>query len=555
MIDLTIHGLGFQDPLHVKIPPRSLLIAPNGTGKTAILRAIRLLTSGRCEIPDVGNTPGALSAYSSNGTLTLMCRVGEVITTTQLSKIGQTRVDILPGFDCRLANIAARGTAEELRAFFADVVIPTATREEVEEMISKELDEKFVLPVKPTLLASIDAALADAKETSKIRRREEKGAKSAAESQTAELAKLAPLTGEPLPLLTARRDGIAADVKVLDGRIQGIAEERNRWDLAQSNAVTMRQRYDAQVKLPVEPLIPTGEIENELTIARAELDRVAAKTATKCATCAQDLPTPELNAARERVEELRLELDAAKMMNERIAREAGQRETRLAELLEAANGAADVAKGMTAPPSDEELVKERDELKAKKAALDAQVKTATERKNLEGLAAAAREKAEAAKNALDAATDREAAIKRARDKVVNDSLDPLRLALEGVSNSLGGDAIVEMGDDETPPRFGLLVDGNFRPASMLSEGQRALFLGGLAAGILEQSTAPIDKRILLVEAGACDLDTLTDLMFDVEGRDIGHVVIAWQNVVELPAELQDTAWHRPRWGVLEGVSK
>jgi hypothetical protein len=112
-----------------------------------------------------------------------------------------------------------------------------------------------------------------------------------------------------------------------------------------------------------------------------------------------------------------------------------------------------------------------------------------------------------------------------------------------------------MGDDETPPRFGLLVDGNFRPASMLSEGQRALFLGGLAAGILEQSTALIDKRILLVEAGACDLDTLTDLMFDVEGRDIGHVVIAWQNVVELPAELQDTAWHRPRWGVLEGVSK
>jgi hypothetical protein len=247
---------------------------------------------------------------------------------------------------------------------------------------------------------------------------------------------------------------------------------------------------------------------------------------------------------------LRLELDAAKTTNERIARDSAARETRVAELLETANAAADVAKGLTAPAEVADLDAELAANKTKLDDVNTKIKALRDYDTTKKLVADAILKATEADIKLTECLDVEAAIARVRDRVVNESVEPIREALLCVSSILGGDPIVDMGDDENPPRFGIVKDGAYIGAATLSAGQRAMFLAGLAAGLLAQSPVGVDNRVLLLEAGEIDLENLVEVCETLVKEEIGHVVIAWQyagDVERISEPFGVDGWVFPKW--------
>jgi hypothetical protein len=483
--------------------------------------------------------------------LTISCDINGIGQEAQLTSVGQKKIPTIPGFDCRFANLAAGGSAEKLRAFFAENVKTSWTREDVAKLIAKELDSEVnYLPMKPTVFESLAAGIRQAKDASKVARANAKNAKAKSEADSAALGRVVLPTSEPLSLIESRRADIMAAAKDLHAKKNGLDDERERWNRAQNHAVKSREAYDRAAATKPEDAIDVANIENELTLARAHHDRLAGFTATTCVQCGQSVPTPELTAAREQVEELRLELDAAKTTNERIARDSAARETRVAELLETANAAADVAKGLTAPAEVADLDAELAANKTKLDDVNTKIKALRDYDTTKKLVADAILKATEADIKLTECLDVEAAIARVRDRVVNESVEPIREALLCVSSILGGDPIVDMGDDENPPRFGIVKDGAYIGAATLSAGQRAMFLAGLAAGLLAQSPVGVDNRVLLLEAGEIDLENLVEVCETLVKEEIGHVVIAWQyagDVERISEPFGVDGWVFPKW--------
>jgi hypothetical protein len=64
------------------------------------------------------------------------------------------------------------------------------------------------------------------------------------------------------------------------------------------------------------------------------------------------------------------------------------------------------------------------------------------------------------------------------------------------------------------------------PLAALSGGQRALFLAALAGALLEGAKEPVERRVLLVEAGEVDDATMPKLLALLDGLSVGHVVVA-----------------------------
>jgi chromosome segregation ATPase len=615
-LNLDIRGLAYRDPLRVELPPRAVLLGPNGVGKSTILNAIRLAAAGEAEIKGVGSTPGALTALSANGGIDIALEIPGVDgVTTSVKTPRQTKVDTLRGFECRFANVALGGSAEELRAFFAKNVKPTAewTRDAAGKAIARRVAPAGVeLPVASSVVESLNRALLNAKEKSKEARKVHAQLKAAAEGAIAAIAKDPTSPAKPLPELEKEAAQLSAEIEGVKQSWRSLAEEHKRYDSARLAADNSAARLESQRKTPPlpAPALELAAANAELEGATKECDEVAADTnarelelkereahvvareiergkatalhcaqlaaegelgnGNKCPLCegfvgdiARGRMALRVREAEIHANEKDAELKTAEGERDECAASFTDVYNRMAELeskrraihrrvenltqrcenakialakysevltqLEAnANEAARALAVLAQPQSGTELSVKLNELEAKCRDLDAPIAAARRREQSRMTAANQREQAEKAQQSVEGCVALETAIRDVRNEVVNSSLAALREATASVAFVLGAGSVIDLGDEERSPTIGIDRDGRTVPFTVLSEGQRAIFLAGLAAALLEQSDVPVERRILLLEAGAIDLENLQALLKILADRKIGHIVVAWQ---------------------------
>lgn len=235
-IELYIRGLALMNPLSVSIAKRSLLIAPNESGKSTILNCLRTWATGKANM-DSGNTPGALLTYCPpGGALTIDGTFQGIGASLFINKPRQTKVPIPDGWDCRMSDLLGLdGTAEKVKAFFAEYLRPGAewTRESAQEAIVNKLREakidgadKFTIPPGRDVIDSMTQALKVAKAaTSKAREKRD-------EADTLKKA--------------ATKDSQSGEV-LMAGSVEELLNKRSELQHQQKSAQSQLDMYELEV--------------------------------------------------------------------------------------------------------------------------------------------------------------------------------------------------------------------------------------------------------------------------------------------------------------------
>lgn len=598
-IQLKINGLRLSD-IAVDISPRTALIGPNGSGKSIILHALRCAANGKVNVL-AGNTPGAMTSFSKNGTLTISAQVGESEGVEQIiDKPGQVKVPTLPGYDCVLANLQLDGSAAATRAFLAEnlKLDPSVTR----AIVSKRLG--FDLPAGNSIIDSLAAASKKGKDASKVARAAFTKSKAAASGVAVSAAglevdvagDLRTLQNKNLELLSKRRE--------TDAKIKENAEDVRRWNAAQIAATNSRERYETEKSTVPRYDNPTEAEINEWRerLKKAEaaaivLDKewdernaeflnakekvealqklrseLSPPIETKCESCNSPLldkrytENDSLIGAAEDIKNATIEpamradykVKNAKSYSDSIQKEldrilktkstelelATRRDALLYSLETAANEAAEAAAGMIQPGDVDALKAELIEIDSQLTKAGNAVSIAQQRQAAQQTAVRLKSEEIAAKVELDRCISVEETIKSVRDELLIKPAAALASEMTAIAGIMDYDRVlIDPGDDERDPEIAVVKNGEHEmpaigggrfvwtgqavmPFHAISEGRRAAFLAMLAARTLERSAAPVEKRILLIEAGACDEYTIREVLRLVHGCAIGHIVAA-----------------------------
>lgn len=614
MISLSIRGLAFCDPLDVKLPNHAALLGKNGSGKTTILNAIRLMATGECGIEGVGNVPGSFLALARpNATVEIAIEVDGIGATATIAKRGQRDLKArLFGFDCRLANIAMKGSAEDVRKFLAANVRPSPewTREKArEEIARRNAGSAPTLNPAPSIIDSLNLALAAQKEESKRRREAARSAKATTAGANQEAARAdAQQVTRSYDDVRAAADALRAERAALAKERAQLAEANNRWRQAKKavedartaadeahrraqtlfvnpievdaarDAMLVAEKESERLTTLVETLDTTEAMEREgAEAAQLEVQRLEGEVAalqarvgailndkTACPTCEQPIG-PELydamratlqrtqsnafaareaatiannrylaakadaNDARVKLAATQRALAKAKETTEAFARRLTERdhaERVGADLERVVAGARQALDALAIPPTPEDLDAREREITQKVVAIEDEIRVHDARRHARALAAKAEADATNAQDLLTASLVTEEAIRAVRDAITQEAVAPLAAALEKVARVLGDAPVVDLGDEERDPTIGIRRGDDVIGFQVLSGGERAMFLACLSAALMEQSQAPPERRILLLEAAELDKQHLRAMLDLLKGTNIGHTVVA-----------------------------
>lgn len=575
MITLSISGLQRHDINEVKIMPRTVLLGPNGSGKSTILNCLRCAASGEVNVT-AGNTPGALSAMSRDGMLTIQAAIEGGASTVQV--IGSPRKNKVPhlGMKTAVANLAMSGTKEGIRAFFSEHLTP----DPVADPKSIATKYGFKIPICNNLATDFATLLKAAMERTKAAR-----AESARVSALAQGAASAQYDSVVVGSAKETRDkaaALAAEILSIEKDLAEYTNKREAYNATINSAAKAQQEFERMQSVAFPTLdefaieAAKGELREaelvrdnvktlyemdsyRLNEAKAELSqkkmmlheldrRMQIAESGKCGSCGQSTDdkyidavnvermkcTNEIVEAQARVAEIqssksfedyakandavtekKINLEQVTRQVAEVRRAIHDHNINFARAESMAKAAVDAMSKIVAPPDSDDGMKESLQNKRKELQqLKETISQIEAAESAQKLAAQSRQRAADADAEYEKAKEAEREIKDARTACLSGPCERLAKVMNRFAPLLGcQEIIIDPGDDETDPTIGCKLDhGSIVPFVALSEAQRVAFLVAMSEQLLSNANESLSKKMLLIECGGFDYETLLGVL-------------------------------------------